>query len=81
VQRNPTGTAITSGRQARRGRPPGPRPEASIRREKVTVWLRAELIAQYRDWSWECRCQLSSLVEIALEEYHGRRRSLNHVAR
>ena len=52
----------------RRGRPPG-KPNAALPKEKVTVWITASLIADYREWTWEARCQLSNLVERALADY------------
>jgi hypothetical protein len=58
---------------ARRGRPLGKGRETKEPKEKVTVWLDAKLIAQYRDWSWEARSQLSALVEDALMAYRKRR--------
>jgi uncharacterized protein (DUF4415 family) len=58
---------------ARRGRPLGKGRESKYPKEKVTVWLDANLIAQYRDWSWEARSQLSTLVEDALTDYRKRR--------
>jgi hypothetical protein len=58
-------------RAARRGRPSG-KAVAAVPREKVTVRIAAELIATYRDWSWEARAQLSHLVEQALTEYRAR---------
>ena len=36
------------------------------RKEKVTLRIPNDLIAEYRDWSWEARSQLSELVEQAL---------------
>jgi hypothetical protein len=56
-------------RPARLGRPSdsGPRPTGP--KEKVTLRLTSHLIAEYRDWSWEARCQLSGLVERALITY------------
>ncbi len=57
----------------RRGRPPGKAATACLK-EKVTVRLTGTLIASYRDWTWETRCQLSQLVERALAEYRQRRR-------
>jgi hypothetical protein len=58
---------------ARRGRPLGKGRERKEPKEKVTVWLDAKLIAQYRNWSWEARSQLSALVEDALTDYRKRR--------
>lgn len=55
---------------ARRGRPPKPpRTPEPIEREKVSLRLRADLAATYRDWSWEERCQFSELVDRAMEFY------------
>ncbi len=34
-----------------------------------TLRIARDLIAEYRDWSWEARCQLSELVERALATY------------
>lgn len=59
---------------ARLGRPPGPRPSATTHKEKVTFRVNADLIHQYRDWSWDARQQLGDLVEAALREYHGQHR-------
>lgn len=58
--------------RVRRGRPPG-KPAASARKEKVTVWIPSNLIAAYRDWTWDARCQLSTLVQQAMEDYRNRR--------
>lgn len=56
---------------ARRGRPPG-KAAAAAPREKLTVRITTELIANYRDWSWQARSQLSHLVEQALKDYQER---------
>jgi hypothetical protein len=55
--------------QVRRGRPPGKTSENIPPKEKVTLWINRDLIAQYRDWSWEVRCQLSPLIEEAMQEF------------
>ncbi len=34
--------------------------------------ISSEFAAAYRNWSWEARCSLSTLVERALQEYHHR---------
>jgi uncharacterized protein (DUF4415 family) len=60
---------------ARRGRPPGKGRERKEPKEKMTVWLDADLIAEYRDWSWDARCQLSLLVEKAMIAYRNHRRN------
>jgi hypothetical protein len=57
----------------RRGRPPG-NTAAVAQKEKVTVWITSSLIARYRDWTWEARCQISHLVERALADYHEQHR-------
>ncbi len=65
---------VSSGRpatKARVGRPPQSSVTAEAR-EKVTVRLRPELIEGYRDWSWDARTSLSSLVEEALTDYFAR---------
>jgi hypothetical protein len=54
---------------SRRGRPLGKAISPGVPKEKVTLRLTTDLIATYRDWSWEARCQLSYLVEQALAEY------------
>lgn len=36
--------------------------------------IATDLIATYRDWSWEARSQLSHLVEQALTDYKARHR-------
>jgi hypothetical protein len=56
-------------RRARLGRPAGRRAHSEGPKEKVTLRINAELIAKYRDWSWESRCQLGELVEQALAAY------------
>lgn len=66
---------------ARRGRPLGKSREPKERKEKVTVWLNDKLIAYYRDWSWEARCQLSTLVESALVEYRTNQRNRGDISR
>jgi uncharacterized protein (DUF4415 family) len=55
--------------QVRRGRPPGKALLPNPPKEKVTLWLNQDLVAQYRDWSWEARRQLSPLIEEAMREY------------
>jgi hypothetical protein len=55
---------------ARRGRPPGQKPGDAADKEKVTLRLNKELMDDYREWSWEERCQLGELVERALLQYH-----------
>ena len=60
--------------KARLGRPPGKQDRKSVRKEKATLRIDAQLMNDYRDWSWEARCQLGELVELALSEYHRRHR-------
>jgi hypothetical protein len=55
----------------KRGRPPGKRRAASPK-EKVTLRIASSLIALYRDWTWEARCQLSTLIQLAMEDYRNR---------
>ena len=55
--------------RARLGRPPGRRAGKAAPKEKVTVRLDAQLVACYRDWSWDERCQLGELFERALRAY------------
>jgi hypothetical protein len=55
----------------RRGRPPGTLRAASPK-EKITLRIPSSLIAVYRDWTWEARCQLSTLVQLAMEDYRSR---------
>lgn len=61
--------------QARRGRPPKRAGEAApgltsaADKEKVTLRLSKELMDEYREWSWQERCQLGELVERALVQY------------
>ena len=61
---------------ARLGRPPGRTSPSLSQKEKVTLRISARLIAEYRDWSWQRRCQLGELVEAALQAYRKQ-----HVAR
>lgn len=60
--------------RARLGRPPGNTDRHTGPKEKVTLRIPRDLIADYRDWSWEARCQLSELVERALASYRQSRR-------
>ncbi len=60
--------------RARLGRPPGSDMRHTGPKEKVTLRIPSDLIAEYRDWSWEARCQLSELVERALLSYRNSRR-------
>jgi uncharacterized protein (DUF4415 family) len=55
--------------RARVGRPPGTNTRPALPKEKVTLRISSDLIAEYRDWSWDSRCQLSELVERALATY------------
>ena len=55
--------------RARLGRPPGCLSGKTPPKEKVTVRIDARLVALYRDWSWDERCQLGELFERALREY------------
>jgi hypothetical protein len=59
---------------ARRGRPLGPHRCEASPKEKVTFRISCDLATEYRDWSWEARCQLSELVEQALVAYRESRR-------
>ena len=61
-------------RCARLGRPPAKSTRHRGPKEKVTLRIPSNLIAEYRDWSWEARCQLSELVERALAAYGESRR-------
>ena len=63
-----------SRKPARLGRPSGKAKGISSRKEKATLRIEAELMADYRDWSWEERCQLGELVERALADYRHRHR-------
>ena len=60
--------------EARRGRPVGRRISGPSSTEKVTLRISRHLVAEYRDWSWDARCDLSHLVERALDEYRDRHR-------
>jgi uncharacterized protein (DUF4415 family) len=63
-----------SNKRARLGRPPGIAKGTSPRKEKATLRIEAELMSDYRDWSWDQRCQLGELVERALADYRRRHR-------
>lgn len=60
---------------ARRGRPPGRKSGEVPIKEKATLWVSAALMAEYRDWSWDERCNLGELVERALADYRRRKRA------
>ena len=66
--------SVAGHRRARVGRPGKTAPRPNVCREKVTLRVRSDLIADYRDWSWEARCQLGELVEQALTDYRDSRR-------
>ena len=57
---------------ARRGRPLSTHCPKGSPKEKVTFRISSDLAGAYRNWSWEARCSLSTLVERALWEYHRR---------
>ena len=61
--------------RARVGRPPASNALPTSSKEKVTLRIPSDLIAEYRDWSWEARCQLGELVERALTARRRRRPS------
>jgi hypothetical protein len=65
----PDPTPTRSPQRARLGRPPGSGVRHARPKEKVTLRISSELIADYRDWSWDARCQLSELVERAMAQY------------
>ncbi len=69
-----SGLSRTTG--ARRGRPLGPHCREAGPKEKVTFRISCELATEYRNWSWEARCSLSTLVERALGEYYRRQPGL-----
>jgi uncharacterized protein (DUF4415 family) len=60
--------------RARLGRPPGKKSSNRRPKEKATLRIDTELMSDYRDWSWDERCQLGELVERALAEYRSRHR-------
>ena len=66
-------TASPARPHARTGRPPGRAASTSAQREKLTVRIDADLLEQYRDWSWEARCNLGELVSQAMRQYLGKR--------
>ena len=70
----PNVSPVPSPPRARLGRPPGSSLQPAGPKEKVTLRIPCELIAEYRDWSWEARCQLGELVERALLTYLNARR-------
>lgn len=71
-----TGERSLLGRvEARRGRPVGRRVSGPSSTEKVTLRISRHLVAEYRDWSWDARCNLSHLVERALAEFRSRHRA------
>jgi hypothetical protein len=59
---------------ARTGRPPGKRPKNQRVRSKTSIWVTADVMSRYRDWSWEERCHLGELIERALVDYEKRNR-------
>ena len=63
---------VGNGRRARLGRPLGRHAEPQAAREKITVRIPSNLVAEYRDWSWDARSSLSGLVEKAMVEYRRR---------
>jgi len=73
TRRTPSASTQASSVTVRRGRPPGKTTVVCLK-EKVTLRSTGSLIAFYRDWTWEARCQLSQLVERALADYRQSRR-------
>ena len=69
----PKSTQKTIAARSRLGRPPGRKAGTAGPKEKITVRIDAALLAAYRDWSWEARCQVGELVERALRQYLLRR--------
>jgi hypothetical protein len=65
--------SVPSPRKARLGRPPGRVPGKSVPKEKVTLRIHTALMSEYREWSWQQRCQLGELIERALTDYRKRR--------
>jgi hypothetical protein len=59
--------------RARVGRPPGVPNGARTYKLKTTVYVNADILDYYRDWSWEARCNLGELVERALVAYKAQR--------
>ena len=72
--RTPKTSTACHAHRARLGRPPGRSIRHTGQKEKVTLRIPSDLIAEYRDWSWEARCQISELVERALASYRASRR-------
>ena len=62
---------------ARRGRPlsSNQQPTSRESKAKVTVWINQALVDEYRDWSWEARCSLSTLMQRAMLDYQQRHRA------
>ncbi|MBW3599730.1 MAG: hypothetical protein KY475_20975 [Planctomycetes bacterium] len=42
-------------------------------KDKTSLWISAEVMDDYREWSWEEHCTLGELIERALEAYRRRR--------
>ena len=63
---------------ARRGRPMGSRTRDDVAKEKVSFRIPCRLVAEYRSWSWEARCSLSTLAERAMAEFLDQRASMQH---
>jgi len=57
------------GNHARPGRPPGKASAKSQPRLKLTVRIDADLVEEYRDWSWDARCNLGELVGVAMRRH------------
>lgn len=64
---------VSPSRGARRGRPPGQKAGEGADKEKITLRISKALADDYRDWSWEERCQLGELVERAMTHYRKNR--------
>ena len=48
------------------GRPLG---KSTVAREKVSIYINASLIEEYRTRTWSEQCQLGELIERAMQEY------------
>jgi hypothetical protein len=65
--------------KVRTGRMPGRQDKPRVPKEKATVYISAEVMGEYREWTWECRCYLGELIEQAMRDYYRRQRKKSSI--
>jgi hypothetical protein len=66
----PIQTPVVPVTRAHLGRPLGSKAGAKRPKSKATIAIDAELMEQYRNWSWEDRVLLGDLITAAMQTYY-----------